>query len=306
MTAQKKMSGVDWGLLLVLSLLFGGSYFFVAIALRDLPPMSVVFLRLAISAIVLWLFIAATHSRLPGDIQLWFSFLVMGLLNNLIPYTLLVWGQTQIASGLAAIFNATTPLFTVIIAGLVLADERITLAKLVGLVLGFTGTMIIFFPSMLGSGNSIWAQLACVGAALSYSSAGVYGRRFARTGISPAVTATGQLTTAAVLLLPAVLFHDQPWQLGMPGLSTWVAVFALAVFSTALAYLIYFRLLANAGATNLLLVTFLAPISAILLGAVFLQEQLRAEHLAGMLVVGLGFVAIDGRIRWRIWPRCTS
>ncbi|MGI9295123.1 MAG: EamA family transporter, partial [Pseudomonadales bacterium] len=134
----------------------------------------------------------------------------------------------------------------------------------------------------------------------------VYGRRFARKGISPAVTATGQLSTAAVLLLPVVLFHDQPWRLGMPGLSTWAAVIALAVFSTVLAYLIYFRILASAGATNLLLVTFLAPISAILLGVVFLQEQLRAEHLAGMLVVGLGLVAIDGRIQWRIWPRGAS
>lgn len=301
-----KMSSADWGLLLVLSLLFGGSFFFVAIALRDLPPMSVVFLRVSISVIVLWLFIACTRGRVPGDIQLWFNFLVMGLFNNLIPYTLLVWGQTQIASGLAAIFNATSPLFTVIVAGLVLADERITLAKLVGLVLGFTGMIIMFVPSLSGSDTSIWPQLACVGAALSYALAGVYGRRFARMDIPPAVSATGQLSAATVVLLPIVLFHDQPWQLAMPGLSTWSAVIALAVFSTSLAYLIYFRVLANSGATNLLLVTFLAPISAILLGVVFLQEQLRAEHLAGMLTVGLGLVAIDRRFRWRIGPRSPS
>lgn len=298
------MSSVDWGLLLVLSILLGSSFFFVAISLRDLPPMSLVFLRVAGGAALLWLFIACKRISVPGGRQLWSSFLVMGLLNNLIPYLLLVWGQTAIASGLAAIFNATAPLFTVIIAGLLLADERFTLAKFVGLAAGFTGTVIIIAPYQLPDADTpVWAQLACLGAAISFASAGVYGKRFAKMGISPPVAAAGQLSTAALVLLPMALLADQPWRLGMPNYQTWAAVSALAGFSTGLAHIIYFRVLASSGASNLLLVSFLIPISALLLGVVFLEEQLSSRHLLGICLVGLGLVTIDGRALWQIRAR---
>ena len=288
--------------MLILSLLWGASFLFVKIALRELPPLSIVFLRVTLGGAVLWCVVAYSKCSFPGGSRLWISFLVMGVLNNAVPFTLLVWGQTRIASGLAAILNATTPLFTVIVAGAVLADERITFNKIFGLVLGLGGTIVMIGPSVLSDlGSEVWAQVACLGAALSYALAGVYGRRFAGMGITPSSAAAGQASTCALVLLPFVLWIDQPWQLGVPSATTWAVVVALAVLSTGLAHILYFRVLSTSGATNVMLVTFLVPISAIVLGMMFLDEQLQAEHITGMALIGLGLVAIDGR--WRLLLR---
>ncbi|MCF6179757.1 MAG: EamA family transporter, partial [Geopsychrobacter sp.] len=248
-------------------------------------------------AIVLNLVVHAIGLRMPTDKRLWGAFFGMGLLNNMIPFCLIVWGQTHIASGLASIFNATTPVFTVVVAHAFTKDEKLTGGRLVGIVVGFAGAAIIIGLDSLGTlGTNTLAQLAVLTAALSYAFAAVYGRRFKRYDVAPLVTATGQVTASTILLAPLALIVDQPWTLVMPGLGTWAALLGLALFSTALAYIIYFRLLATAGATNLLLVTFLIPISAILLGALFLNEHLAVKDFTGMGFICLGLTAIDGRL----------
>jgi drug/metabolite transporter (DMT)-like permease len=221
----------------------------------------------------------------------------MGLLNNVIPFSLIVWGQTQIGSGLASILNATTPLFTVVAAHFLTRDEQLTKARLTGILIGFSGVIIMIgHEALYGLGENMFAQLAILGAALSYSFAGIFGRRFQKMGIKPLVTATGQVSASSVLLIPLALFVDQPWNLPLPGWEVVGAVLGLALFSTSLAYILYFRILSTAGATNVLLVTLLIPLSAIVLGSTFLGEQLELKHFLGMGLISFGLLAIDGRV----------
>ena len=288
-----------WAILVALSVLWGGTFFFVEIAVKELPPFTIVAVRVGLAAIALWAVVAVMGIRAWWPRRVWAAFFGMGVLNNAVPFTLLVWGQTQIASGLASILNATTPLFGVLVAGVVLADERLTPSKAIGAAVGFAGAVVMIGPAVLeGLGENVLAQLACLGAALSYAFAGVFGRRFSKKGIDPVMTATGQVTASAIVLIPVALIVDRPWALAMPGAVTVTSVIALALASTALAYILYFRILASSGATNILLVTFLVPVSAIVLGTFILGERLEAVHFAGMALIGLGLATIDGRL-WR-------
>ncbi len=293
-------------MLLTLSLLWGGSFFFVEVIISELPPLTVVFLRVVLAAIALWLFALVIGLRPPMTIGAWTAFLIMGLLNNVIPFTLIVWGQTHIASGLASILNATTPLFTVIVAGFLLVDERTTSMKLVGVIIGFIGVILMIGPSALsGLETDVLAQIAVLGAAVSYAFAGVFGRRFKAMGIDPVVTAAGQVTASSLVLAPVAIYIDRPFSLEIPGIEVITSIIGLAILSTAVAYILYFRILASAGATNLLLVTFLIPISAILLGSLVLGESLELIHYLGMALIGFGLSAIDGRL-WRRKRRLES
>lgn len=287
----------EWVMLGALSLLWGGSFFFAAVALRGLPPFTLVALRVGLAAPSLLVVLRVAGIGLPAGKPVWLACLGMGLLNNAIPFSLIVWGQTQIASGLAAILNATTPLATILIAHLCTRDERLTANRLAGVVLGLAGVAVMIGPAALaGLSGHLLAQLACLAAALSYACAGLFGRRFRRLGVAPLQTAAGQLIASTALLLPTALLVDRPWRLPMPGPEVWAAVAGLALLSTALAYVLYFSILARAGATNLLLVTFLIPVSAILLGVLALGEGLAANQLAGMALIAAGLVAIDGRL----------
>jgi drug/metabolite transporter (DMT)-like permease len=223
----------------------------------------------------------------------------MGLLNNAIPFSLIVWGQSHIASGLAAILNATTPLFTVLVAHLLTTDEKLTAGRILGVIIGLAGVAIMIGGDALDTlGVNVTAQIACLAAALSYALAGVFGRRFRAMGVTPLETAAGQVTASSLVLLPMMMIVDKPWSLPVPSASTIGALVGLAALSTSLAYILYFRILATAGATNLLLVTFLIPVSAIILGTCFLDEGIHARQLLGMTLIGCGLVAIDGR-PWR-------
>lgn len=289
-------------MLLALSVLWGGSFFFVGVAVGELPPLTIVLLRVGLAAAGLWLIAFVLGKKMPAGRNLWPMFFAMGLLNNLIPFSLIVWGQSHIASGLASILNATTPLFTVIVAHFLTSDERMTGSRLFGVLAGLAGVIVMIGPGFLaGVGTSVLAQIAVLGAALSYAFAGIFGRRFSRMGVPPLLTATGQVTASTALLAPTVLIIDQPWTLPMPSGQVWAAVIGLALLSTSLAYVLYFRILATAGATNLLLVTFLIPVSAILLGAALLSERLNPEHFLGMALIGLGLAAIDGRVLSVFW-----
>lgn len=299
---QRPMTAAEWTMLMALSVLWGGSFFFVGVAVGELPPFTIVTIRVGLAAIALWLIAFAMGHRVPLRGPVWRAFFSMGLLNNLIPFSLIVWGQSHIASGLASILNATTPLFTVLIAHVVTTDERLSWARLLGVLFGLAGTVVLIGPVALsGIGTQALAQIAVLAAALSYAFAGVYGRRFRELGIPPMMTATGQVTAATLMLLPVALFVEQPWQLPAPSLATLAALAGLALLSTALAYVLYFRILATAGATNLLLVTFLIPVTAILLGVLVLNERLSANHLFGMGLIAIGLAAIDGRPANWIW-----
>jgi drug/metabolite transporter (DMT)-like permease len=290
---QRAMNATEWALLLLLALLWGGSFFFGKVALAAIPPLTLVVLRTGIAALALIAVLAATGRTLPSALAAWRGFLVMGLLNNAIPFALINWGQTRIDSGLAAILNATTPLFTVILAHVVTDDERLTRNRVAGIALGFAGVVVMIGPAALGGlGAAGLGKLAVVAAALSYACAGLYGRRL--RGLAPVTAACGMLVAATLIMLPLALVLDRP---ALPaGATIWEAVGALALFSTALAYIVYFRILATAGATNLLLVTFLIPVSALLLGGIVLGERPDAAAFAGMALIFLGLVAVDGRL----------
>jgi drug/metabolite transporter (DMT)-like permease len=293
--ARLTMSATDWLLLVTLSVLWGGSFFFAKLAVLELPPLTVALGRVAIAAAILVVLARMTGVALPDRMAAWRPYLLMGLLNNAVPFGLIFWGQTHIPSGLAAILNATTPLFTALVAHAATADERLNTARLVGVAAGLAGVTVMIGPDLLRAlGADVLGQLACLLAAVSYAFAGVYGRRF--RGEPPLRVAAGQLVASSVLLAPVVILLDRPWTLAPPSATAIAALVALAALSTALAYLIYFRILARAGATNVALVTFLIPVSAILLGTLLLGEQLEPRHLAGMAAIAVGLAAIDGRL----------
>ncbi|MBJ7538536.1 DMT family transporter [Marinomonas transparens] len=298
--AIHSMNTKVWGMLILLSILWGGSFFFVGVAVYDLPPLTIVTLRVGIAALTLWGIALMLGLRLPKSIKVWGAFLGMGLLNNVIPFVLIVWGQTQIASGLASILNAATPIFTIVVAGILLPDERPTPLKLIGVALGFVGVAVMIGVPTLGSDSNLLAQLAVVGAAISYAFAGVYGRRFKSLGVNPVITAAGQVTASTLILLPISLFVDGTIDVNKVHMNTWIAILGLAVASTAIAYVLYFKILQLAGATNVLLVTLLVPVSAVLLGWLFLNESLEFIHVLGMALIALGLSAIDGRLWHRL------
>ena len=297
-TAVKQVMGiVEWGLLLVLALLWGGSFFFSKIAVGELPPLTVVLCRVALAALALNAMVVLGGQPMPADRRLWGAFLVMGLLNNIIPFSLIFWGQTQIASGLAAILNATTPLFTVLVAHVATNDEKLSASRLLGVFAGVAGVAVMIGPGAIAGGGGTLAKIAVLGAALSYAFAATWGRRF--RGLPPVLTATGQLTASALVMTPIALLIDRPWSLALPSPRVVAALVALSLLSTAAGYIVYFALLARAGATNVLLVTFLIPPSALLLGTLFLAEAVEARDLAGLAFIVGGLAVIDGRpVRW--------
>jgi drug/metabolite transporter (DMT)-like permease len=291
----RTMGILEWLLLILLSILWGGSFFFSKVAVAELPPLTLVLCRVSISAIALNLYVVFTGQRMPFSGKTWVGFIVLGMLNNLIPFSLIFWGQTQIPSGLASILNASTPVWAVLLAHFFTKGEHLTANRTAGVLLGLSGVIIMLGPDLLQTlGLNLLAQLAVVGAGVSYAFGGFFGERI--KGIPPLITATGQVTCSSILMVPIVLLIDKPWQISLPGLTTLGAVLALALLSTAVAYLIYFRLLTSSGATNLMLVTLLIPVSALLLGIIILGERLDPRHFLGMGFIGLGLAAIDGRL----------
>jgi drug/metabolite transporter (DMT)-like permease len=293
-----RLEAQDWALLLALSLLWSASYFFAKVAVTTLPPLTVVAVRVALAASTLLIACRIAAIVLPlGRLR---DFLGMGTLNNVVPFALIFWAQTEIASGLASILNATTPLFTALLAHALTTDERLTGAKLAGIGLGILGVAVLVGVDLSESlGASLAAQLACLAAAISYALAGIFARRRLK-GIAPLAAAAGQLSASSAVALPIAALVDRPWTLAMPGATTIGALLGLALLSTALGYAIYFRILARAGATNILLVTLLMPPGTVLLGAMFLGERLELHHALGFAAIGLGLAAIDGRLLRRL------
>jgi drug/metabolite transporter (DMT)-like permease len=302
--SSQQMSGVDWGLLLLLGLVWGGTFYFGKVALAVWPPFTVVLGRIVIGALLLNVVVFLTGHRLPRDPQVWRALLVMGLLNSVIPFSLIVSGQTQITSGLASILYATTSLFTVLLAPLFVATERLTASRLLGVLLGLAGVTIMLGPEALRDpGSATLAKMAVLGGSISYALAAIWGRRL--RGVPSPIAAAGQLTVAAIIMLPVTFLVDRPWTLPPPSPQVIGAILGLGVLSTTVGYLLYFTILRRAGSVNVSLVTLLVPPSALLLGGLFLSEATTRLDLAGLVLIALGLLVIDGRV-WRVAQRRTG
>ena len=295
-TPSLHMGRTEWVMLLLLSCFWGGSFFFFKILTTALPPFTIVLGRVGIAALALNLYLIARRDFMPSSLALWRSFLVMGILNNVIPFTLIVFGETRIDSGLASILNASTPVFAILSAHMLTQNEKLSWNKGLGVAFGFAGVTLLIGPEALkGLANAdLYGELACLLGALTYGFAGIYGRRF--KGLAPIKIATGQITASTLFMLPLTALVDRPWTLPMPEPHIWAALLGIALVCTALAYMLFFRILGAAGATNVQLVTFLVPISALILGWLFLGEHLALNALIGMAMIGLGLMCIDGRL----------
>jgi len=290
------MDGVSWGLLGLLSLLWGRSFFFYKILVGALPPFTVVFGRVGLAALALNVLLIVRRDPMPTSPRLWAGFLVLGVFNCALPFSCFAWSELRLSSGMAAILNATTPIFAVLVGSVLPTGERMTLPRATAVGFGFLGVVVLVGHDARASAGGFQllpSELACLCAALSYAWAGFYGRRFG--GVAPIKIATGQVTGAALAMAPLSLVFDRPWTLPLPSPSVWAALAGIALISTAAAYMLFFRILKRVGASNLLLVTFLAPISALSLGAVALGERLAPSGFAGMALIGLSLLAIDGR-----------
>lgn len=292
------MTAGQWTLLAALSIIWGASFFFAAISLTGFPPFTIVLGRVAIAAAALIAACLLTGAALPRGRAQWAACAGMGLLNNALPFALIVSGQLFIPSGLAAVVNAATPVFAVLCAHWLTTDERLTPNRLAGALTGLAGVAVLAGPGVFAAGHG--AELVgialCLGACLSYGLSGVWSRRVRRSGLAPLPTAAGQCACSTLMMLPLVLLVDRPWLLPAPPATAVAALAAFGLVSTALAYWLFYRLLARAGATNAMLVTLLVPVTALLLGTFALDETLAPRHLAGMAVIAAGLLLIDGRV----------
>ena len=296
-----KMDAFDWVMLITLATVWGGSFLFNAILVAELPVITIVAIRVTVAALALWGFVRVTGRAIPTAPEVWGALLILGVLNNAIPFSLIVQGQTQITSGLASILNATTPLFTILVAGFFLTDERFSVLRVLGVIVGFSGVILMVGPEALGGlWADFWAQLCALGAALSYGFASVFGRRFRELRVDPVMVATGQVTMSSLVLWPIALWIDGPQDILGLSFNAAASMFGLAVLCTSFAYILYFRILECAGATNISLVTFLVPISAIILGVLVLGERIFIKEIMGMTLIGLGLAIIDGRLFQRL------
>ena len=291
------MRSNHWASLFLLSLLWGSSFFFYKILVAALPPVTVVLGRVAIAAIAMNLWLLVQRQSMPLAPPLWRRFLLLGFLNNVVPFILVAWGETRIESGMASILNATTPIFMAVVVHWGTADEKFSWKTALGIACGILGVVVLAGGGTIG-GNNLWGALAVLGASCAYGFGGVYSRRFG--DLPPLVAATGQTTGAALLMLPLSLIIDRPWTLApaltQTGATVWLSLLAIALVNTAWAYLVYYRIVAGTGAIYVSLVTFLIPPVALLLGAAFLGEAITARALIGMAVIALGLAAIDGRL----------
>jgi drug/metabolite transporter (DMT)-like permease len=284
----------DWSLLGLLSILWGGSFFFNGLVLKQLPPLTVVFLRVAIAALILLPLLFVYRIRLPKGLSGWRPFFAIGFLNNVLPFSLIVIGQTYIPSGLASILNATTPLFTVVVMAIA-GEEKLLLRRIAGVVAGLIGVIILHGDGFgFETGQSI-GILLCLAAAFSYGLSALLARKVLSNS-PPLGTATFQMLASAAMMTVVAGLVERPWQLPMPDAVTWLAVIGLAALSTALAYIVFFQILRRSGATNVMLVTLLIPVTAILLGYLVLGESISSREISGALVIGSALLLIDGRV----------
>lgn len=299
----KTMDAQDWSMLVLLSVLWGGAYFFAGVAVRELPPLTVVLVRVCLAAVTLMPVFWYFGHALPRSLSDWLPFFGMGLLNNVVPFGFIFAGQTQITVGLSSIINAMTPLFTVVVMAVFL-EERLTAYRVIGVLLGVVGVAILRGLEAPIEGAQTLGIALCAAGALSYGFAALWGRR-RLAGVPPLKSAACQLICSTLIMAVVVAIVDQPWTLNPPSQATIYSLMALAVFGTALAYIVFFQILVRAGASNVMLVTLLIPVTALVLGNVFLNEPIQPKEIIGAIVIGIGLLFIDGRLVDRVIGRRT-
>lgn len=297
---ELRMDERDWSRLVLLSVLWGGTFFFTGVALKELPPLTLVFLRLSLATLILLPVLRINRIRFPIGMAGWWPYAVMALINNVIPFSLLVMGQTYILGGMAAVVNATTPVFTVLVAA-IFGEEKLILRRVAGVLLGLCGVIILKgYEFDINSKQSIGIAL-CLGATTCFGFSALWAKR-RLAGAPPIGAATFQLLSGSVMMLVLASIFDRPWQLQMPGLITWLAVLGIASLSTALAFILFFQIITRSGASNVMLVTLLVPVSAILLGYFFLDERIEVREIVGALVIASALLVMDGRV-FRMFAR---
>ncbi|UWQ81949.1 DMT family transporter [Leisingera caerulea] len=298
MSPQKTISPRAWAELILLGVIWGGSFLSIRIALDEIPVATLVLHRCGWAALLLWAVVLLRRLPVPKAPRVWGAFLVMGLLNNVIPFGLMAWGQLHIETGLTSILNAATAVFGVIVAALVFADERLTARKALGVSLGFVGVATaIGLEQFADFDIRSTAQLAVLAGTVSYAFASAWARLHL-SGLPPQVAAAGMLTGSTLCLAPAALLID-----GAPVLAletdTWMSIAYFSLIATAGAYLLYYRVLGLAGSGNLMLVTLIIPPVAIVLGAGVLGEALKPQAYAGFALLAAGLAVLNGKPRLR-------
>ena len=291
---NQRIDPISWLLLLALAGLWSITFPLNEIALLQLDPFTVVFGRVLFGALAIWVFVLATGLPIPKGRGIWIGFLVMGALNNAIPFSLIVWGQKEILGGEAAILNATTPIFSVLLGHFITSDDKLSWNRLAGIFIGIAGVTIMIGVETADIGSrSMWSYLAIIGSSISYAFAAHAGRRVA-AGIRGPVAVAGMLTMSTLWMLPVMLLFGDP----LPERIAWsttASVAALGILGASVAYLVYFRILKRAGATNLMLVTMMIPPLSVVLGALFLGEAFGLNDFGGLALILLALAIIDGR-----------
>ena len=295
---QKTLSSRAWSELVLLSIIWGGVFLAVRVALDEIGFLTAVAHRTGWAILILWGYVVLRRLPIPRSPAIWGAFFVMGLLNNVIPFSLMAWGQLHISTGLTAILNAATTVFGVLVAAIFFSDEELSTRKIIGVLLGFSGVATAIGLSSLSEFNiRSLGQIAVIGGTISYAFAGVWARK-TLAGLPPQVAAAGMLTGSSLTIIPVAWYIEGPISFNL-NTQTWLAIGYYAVIATALAYLLYYRILAMAGSGNLMLCTLLIAPVAIILGAIVLGESLPVRAYAGFALLALGLVIIDGRLLFR-------
>ncbi len=289
--------------LITLALLWGIAFMFIKVAVREIPPVTLIMTRVGLAAVILYLILRAQGRNLPGPGRIWLHFAVVGLLYNALPYSLVAWGQQYIDSALAAMFIGTTPLITLVLAHIFTTDDHFTPAKAGGVAFGFAGLAVLLGPALAGGLHvTSFGLLASLAAAISYGAAIVYAKRTLH-GLPPLVSPTAQLGLAALFLLPVSLLVEQPTRLPLPSVTALGALLMLTIFSTALAFYVYYRAMENTSATTLSLATYLIPIVATVAGVLLLHEQLAWNVYLGCGLIFGGIFTSNGLFTISLWRR---
>lgn len=285
----------QWSILLLLSMIWGASFFFMEVLLRDISSFELVFYRLFLAALLLWAIVIVKGLYHSSYLKLWKQFIILALFNNALPFSLIAWAQTSITSSLASILNATVPFFAIVFTLLLLPQEKLSTHKFIGVAIGFIG--VIFIVGTAGGDNTyLLAFFAMIGATLCYGFATVYGKKLYAFNVHPIMLATVQISVASALMAGVIVFGEQRFAIEFSHYSGWLALAGIAFISTSIAYILYFYLLSSVGALNTALVTFLVPVFATTLGIVILGESLQTRHIIGACIIFIGLFIIDGRV----------